>query len=235
MASGEPAAAGTGRLWIVLGGAAALLAICLLVLYGLDRNGVSPLWLLALAGLISLAVPMLRANFFPSAKDCAAEYAFHESRLAEAHRQRIAAAFSSEAFGRLLDGPDRFADAADDDLYAMLSDARAADDDELRFALLMTRARVYETHGDPETSMEFISQALNLNPRHFIANFRMAMLSEWNDAPEKALAHYRQALTDTRDLSRAMVKLVASQVDRIEAGAGPPVVDGPVRGRGEKE
>ena len=235
MTSGEPPAAGSGRLRIVLGCAAVLVAVCLLVLYGLDRNGVSPLWLLALAGLVSLAFPMLRTNFFPSARDCAAEYAFHESRLAEAHRQRITAAFSPDAFDRLFDGPERFADAAGDHLHPMLSDARAAEDNDLHFALLMTLARFHETQGDLETSMGFISQALSLNPRHFIANFRMAMLSEWNETPGKALAHYRQALTDPDGLSRAMVKLAAAQIDRIENDAGPPMVGDPVRGRGENE
>ncbi|MBI9087490.1 MAG: tetratricopeptide repeat protein [Desulfobacterales bacterium] len=204
------------RVLIFIACAVALLAVLFLVLYGLDRGHVSPLWLLVLAAVFSLAAPILRANFFPSAKDCATEYDFHEKRLQQQHRQWITNAFGAEAFNRLYSDPERFHESAGEALQKMLEDTQTKENMDLRFALQVMLARVYETQGDPPKSIEHLSRALDIYPRHFIANFRLAMIYEWVEAPQEAVRHYQQALTDPGGTSRAMERLVAAQVKRIQ-------------------
>ena len=210
--------AGNKRVLILVASAAVLLTVLLLVLYGLDKGRVSPLWLLVLAALFSMAAPILRANFFPSAKDCATEYEFHEKRLQQQHSQWLIDAFGAEAFNGLYAGPERFHETADEALRAMLEASHAEANGDIRFALEVMLARFYETRGDPRRSIAHLSQALVIYPHHFIANFRLAMIYEWVEAAEDAIHHYHQALTDPGGTSRAMERLVAAQVKRIESG-----------------
>lgn len=205
------------RTIIFIASVATLLAVLVFVLYGLDRGHISPLWLLGLAALVSLALPLLRSNFFPSAKDCAAEYDFHEKRLHAQHRQWIEHAFGAHGFNGLFAGPDRFQETAGEALKEMLTDAKAGKNKDVRFALQVLLARFYETTGDPRKCIDHLSRALDIYPRHFIANFRLAMIYEWVEAPDNAAHHYRKALTDPGGVSRAMEKLAAAQVERIQA------------------
>ena len=61
--------------------AAALIATSYYVYGMLNTGKLNPIALLAVAAVISIGLPMLRSNFFPSRRDCETEYAFHEQRL----------------------------------------------------------------------------------------------------------------------------------------------------------
>ena len=204
----------SGLALLIGGGLFAALAIS----YWLLRNdGIHPAWLIGVAALISIAFPMLRSNFFPSAKDCTAEYDFHEKRLEAQIRQQVAERLGSEDFQRLYsqDGIPR--DSSMDHCRELIRNAPARGDRELRFALLLLLARIHENRGDPEKSIQCLKEAINLEPQHFIANFRIAMNYELIGNEHAAVHHYRQALEDPGGLSRAMEKLTVAQMKRIQS------------------
>ena len=202
--------------------AACLLGVCFLAYQVLQNASFSPWMLLVVAAIVSLALPMIRTQYFPNARDCAVEYDFHEKRLEEQIRRKIAGTLGQEALLRIdpnAAGPD---DAAVQYIHSLLEKGGGRLDAELRFSLLVTLARYYEKSGDPHASIEHLVGALESNPRHFIANVRLAMNYEWIGATENALRHYRGALEDPGGISRGMKKLAAAQIKRLLAGEMRP-------------
>jgi len=177
---------------------------------------IHPLWLIGAAALIAIALPMLRANFFPSAKDCATEYDFHEKRLHEHIRQQISHKLGAEVTGQLYSETGDPRDSLIDHCRELLLKNPARNDPELRFALLLLMARVHENTGDYQESVHHLKRATDLKPNHFIANFRIAMNYEWIGDDQAALRHYQRALGDSGGLSRAMEKLTVAQIQRIQ-------------------
>jgi len=184
----------------------------------LGHEGVHPLWLIGVAAIISIALPVLRANFFPSAKDCTSEYTFHEKRLKEQIRRQIAEKLGAAEIGRLYSRAGTFRDSAIDRCRELIHADPARNDPELRFALLLALARIYEHSGEPGKSIQHLTEAIDIEPHHFIANFRLAMNHEWMGDNPSAVLHYRQALGDPGGLSRAMEKLAVAQMERIRKG-----------------
>ena len=178
-----------------------------------------PLLLLLLAAVISLALPMLRANLFPSARDCDAEYDFHEQRLEEQNRREISGALGEETFNRIGEpsgGPD---ESAEVHFRQLLEKEPVGRDPALRFALLLTIARYWEKAGDARKSTQYLTEALTINPNHFIANFRLAIINEWMGAVDNAVRYYEQALLDPGGISRGMRKLAMTQISRLQSGS----------------
>lgn len=181
----------------------------------LGREGIHPLWLIGAAALISIALPMLRANLFPSAKDCASEYEFHEKRLGEKIRQQISEKLGSEEIERLYSHTGVVRDSAIDRCREFIGDNSTRHDTGLRFALLVLLARFHETRGEPEKSIPYLKEAIAIEPHDFFANFRLAINYEWTGDNSSAAHHYRQALKDPGGISRAMEKLTKAQVERL--------------------
>lgn len=197
---------------------AGLVGACFFIYRLLDTGTINPLVLLFLAALISIALPMLRSNYFPSAKDCAAEYDFHEKRLEELILLRIADTLGQEAINKVFKPDGRFCDSADDRLQQLLENNTVRQDAELRFLLLLTLARFYEKNGDPQASIQQLTEALKINPHHFIANFHLAMNYEWIGSIDNAVRHYQQSLKDPGGVSRGMRKLAAAKINRLLIG-----------------
>jgi len=182
----------------------------------LGTEGIHPLWLIGIAALISILLPMLRANFFPSTKDCASEYAFHEKRLEEQTRRQISEKLGADEIGRIYSRNGTLNDSTIDRCLELILEDPARNDPELRFALLIDTARIFETRGEPDKSVQQLKKAIAIEPHHFIANFRIAMNYEWMGENASALRHYRQALGDPGGLSRAMEKLTKAQMERLQ-------------------
>ena len=201
--------------------AAVLSGVCLLVFTHRGASWrIQPAAMLAAGALVSVALPMVRSNFFPSAKDCAEEYAFHEKRLEAWIEQQISGAFGADACRRIMAAPGGFRKDADAFCRSLLESGAAGQDAELRFAVLMTLGRFYEKSGDPGRSNRYLSEALAIRPNHFIASFRLAMNHEWNGALAEAAESYGNALRDPDGLSRGMKKLAALELDRVRARIG---------------
>jgi tetratricopeptide (TPR) repeat protein len=199
--------------------AAVLFGASLLVLHLMKTATLSPLLLLLLAALISIAIPMVRSNFFPSARDCAEEFNFHERRLEEEILREITESFGQETLNRIFSQPGRLSETAGTLCRELLGKADIQRDDRLRFALRMAKARFHEQNGDLRQSADDLSGALEIRPNHFIANFRLAVILESIGSFDDALGHYRRALHDSGGLSRAMKNLTTAQIDRIAAEA----------------
>ena len=199
--------------------AAGLLVASFLVYRLLEGGRASPVALLVLAALISVSLPILRANLFPSARECAVEFDFHEKRLDEQVRRQIAEAFGQDALEQVYTPTGQFADAAEHRLHRMLENRKTRKDALLRFALHLTLARVFEQNGDTRTSIEQLTRALESHPHHFVANFRLALQHEQVGKAGEALIHYRQALQDPGGISRGMKRFAVAQIKRLTAAA----------------
>ncbi len=194
---------------------AGVLVASFLIYRLLATGSTSPVALLVLAALISVALPVLRANLFPNARECAVEYDFHEKRLEEQVRRQITEAYGQDALEQIFAPTGQFSDSAAHRLGQMLEKARARKDKELRFSLLLTLSSVFEQNGDPRTSIEQLTRALESHPHHFIANFRLALQYEHTGNAGEALVHYQRALGDPGGISRGMKRLAAAQIKRL--------------------
>ena len=184
----------------------------------LNSGRIPPLALLALAAAISITVPMVRANFFPSARDCETEYAFHEQRLEREILTIIEVALGPDVRQRLLAVPDQYRSSADKESQAWLDKEETRANPELYFALLLFQARFYEKTGDPQAAIPLLEKALDLQRGHFIARMHLAGNYEWLGDHEAACHHYRQLIAHGDDLSLAMRKLAAAKMK-----ACPPI------------
>ena len=207
---------GNKRILAVLGTVTGIGLAAILIYQFLAAGSANPAVLLLLAALISLALPAVRANLFPSAKDCAAEYDFHEQRLAEHNRRIIADALGQDICDQIQTPPGNGCDSAEAQIRQLLEQDPVRRDAALRFALLVTLARHCEKDGDARKSIQYLTEALESRPHHFIANFRLAMNHEWNNSREQALQHYRLALLDPGGISRGMRRLTDSQINRLQ-------------------
>ena len=193
---------------------------CILVYRFLATGSVHPVALLLLAAVISVALPMLRSNLFPSARDCASEYDFHEKRLEEQNRLIIGSALGQDAFNQITMLSDGQMESHENYFRQLLEKEPVHQDSELCFALLLTIARNYEKNGDAQASIQYLTDALESHPYHFIANFRLALNHEWIGDDEKAVGHYRQALLDPEGISRGMRKWTVMQIKRLQTRPG---------------
>ena len=211
---------GNKRILTAVAAVAGIGLVAILTYRLLADGSAHPAVLLVLAALISLALPAVRANLFPSAKDCAAEYDFHEQRLAEQNRGIIADSLGQDTCDQIQTPPANGCDSAEAQIRQLLEQDSVRRDTDLRFALLVTFARHCEKGGDARKSIQYLTEALESQPYHFIANFRLAMNHEWNNSREQALHHYRQALLDPGGISRGMRKLTVSQINRLQMDSG---------------
>ena len=191
---------------------AALVGASYLVYSLLASGRMHPVGLLALAAVISIAIPMIRSNFFPSARDCATEYAFHEQRLEKEIIQQISGTFGPDALNRLFSQPDHYRASAGEYVEQLLAKENVRQNPDLHFALLLSLARFHEKSGDPQSSIPLIETALAIKPQHFVARMHLAGNYEWIGSPEDARRHYRILLEYPETLSGAMKKLVASNL-----------------------
>jgi tetratricopeptide (TPR) repeat protein len=201
--------------WILLAIAvfAALVGASYLVYTALGSGRWHPMALLALAAALSIALPMVRANLFPSEKDCAAEYAFHEQRLEKDILQQISDGLGPETVNRLFAAPEQYAPTAADDLRELLSAPQVRNDPSLNFVLLLALARLYEKSGDPQAAVPLLQSAVAIQPRHFLARMHLAGNFEWMGDRVEACRHYRWLEDHARDLSKAMQKLVSAKLE----------------------
>jgi tetratricopeptide (TPR) repeat protein len=193
---------------------------CILIYRFLATGSVHPAVLLLLAAVISVALPMLRSNLFPGARDCAVEYDFHEKRLEEQNRLTIAAALGQDTFNQISMPSGGLTDSHENYFRQLLKKEQVDQDPGLRFALLLTIARNYEKNGDAQASIQYLTEALESHPYHFLANFRLALNHEWIGSEENAVDHYRQALHDPDGISRGMRKWTVAQIKRLQSGPG---------------
>ena len=187
--------------------AAALIATSYYVYGMLNTGKLTPIALLAVAAVISIGLPMLRSNFFPSRRDCETEYAFHEQRLEKEIMQALNDGIGPAA-NRIFSAPGQYREAADDTIGAMLARGDLTRNPDVHFALLMALARYNEKIGDPSSGIPVLQKALELKPQHFVARMHLAGNYEWIGAVEEARQQYCQLLDDRQTLSRGMQKLV---------------------------
>lgn len=193
---------------------AALVGASYLVYSLLNSGRMHPLALLVLAAVISIAIPMIRSNFFPSDRDCATEYAFHEQRLEKEIIQQISGTLGSDTLNRLFAQPDHYRASARDDIEALLEQENVRQNPDLHFALLLSLARLHEKNGDPQSSIPLLKTALAIRPQQFVARMHLAGNYEWVGAGEDARRHYRILLEHPETLSGAMKKMVAARIKR---------------------
>ena len=200
--------------WILLGIAlfAALVGASYLVYTLLGSGRLHPVALLALAAALSIALPMMRTNLFPSDKDCAAEYAFHEQRLEKEILQQISDGLGPETANRLFAAPEQYAASAADDLRELLAVPQVRETPALHFAVLVALARLYEKSGDPEAGIPLLQSAMAIQPHHFMARMHLAGNLEWMGLRDEACRHYRWVQSHSRDLSKAMKKVVGAKL-----------------------
>lgn len=200
--------------WIIAGLAllAALGGVSYFVYSLLDAGKLPPLALLAVAAMISIGLPMLRSNLFPSRRDWETEFAFHEQRLESEITQSIDQGLGPEALNRIFTAPGQFRDAANHAIEQMLAQEEVDQTPGLHFALLVALGRFYSKSGQPESALPALQAALSIKPRHFIARMHLAGNCEWIGAVEEARQHYEFLLQDPRDLSAAMKRLVAAKI-----------------------
>jgi tetratricopeptide (TPR) repeat protein len=197
---------------IVIAVFALLIAGSYAVYSQLNSGRIPPLALLALAAVISIAIPMVRANLFPSVRDCETEYAFHEQRLEREILTVIEEALGPDARQRLLAAPDQYRSSADKESQALLDKEETRANPDLCFALLILQARFYEKAGDPQAAIPLLEKALDIQKGHFIARMHLAGNYEWLGDHETACQHYRHLMAHNENLSRAMRKLAAAKL-----------------------
>lgn len=196
----------------------ALIGASYLVYTQLDSGRIPPLALLALAAVISLAIPMVRSNFFPSAKDCETEYAFHEQRLEREITDGINNALGPEPLRGLFSASDSQRASTRAYVDQLLEEEKIRQSPDLQFALLIAMARFHEKAGDPRSSIVYLKQALDIRPEHFIARMHLAGNLEWTGETAAARRHYRRLLEHPDNLSRAMAKLATAKMKAIAGG-----------------
>jgi len=187
----------------------------------LDAGKLNPVALLILAAVISIGLPMLRSNFFPSRRDCETEYAFHEQRLEKEITQSITDGIGPNALNRIFSAPGHYRDAANERINHMLESEEALHNPELRFALLMALARYEEKIGDPEAGIPVLRSALKIKPQHFVARMHLAGNYEWIGASDEALRQYQELLDEPQNLTVGMKKLVVLRRNALQAEKPP--------------
>ena len=202
---------------IVLVVFAALVGASYLVYSLLQSGRMPPMALLALAAVISIAIPMIRSNFFPSDRDCATEYAFHEQRLERQILQHISDNLGPDTINQLFSQPDQYHASAGDHLEQLLTQEDVRQNPDLHFALLLSLARFHEKNGTHPSSIVPLTAALEIKPQHFVARMHLAGNYEWVGAAEEARRHYRILLEHPEMLSGAMKKFVAASLNAIAA------------------
>jgi len=195
---------------------AALVGASYLVYSLLSSGRIHPLGLLVLAAVISIAIPMIRSNFFPSDRDCATEYAFHEQRLEKEIIQQINDTLGPDALNRVFSGPDQYQASAAEYLGQLLEQENVRQNPDLHFALLLSLARFHEKNGDPQSGIPLIKAALAIKPQQFVARMHLAGNYEWIGSTEDARRHYRIVLEHPETLSGAMKKLVATNLKNVQ-------------------
>lgn len=200
---------------IVLAIFAALVVASYLVYSLLQSGRMPPMALLVLAAVISIAIPMIRSNFFPSDRDCAAEYAFHEQRLEKEILQHISDSLGPDTLNRLFSQPDQYRASAGDHLEQLLTQENVRQNPDLHFALLLSLARFHEKNGTHPSSIALLINALEIKPQQFVARMHLAGNYEWVGAAEEARRQYRILLEHPEMLSGAMKKLVAANLKAI--------------------
>jgi hypothetical protein len=184
------------------------------LIYNLLHSGwMHPLALLVLAAVISIAIPMIRSNFFPSDRDCATEYDFHEQRLAKEIVQQISDTLGTDTLNRLFSQPDQYRASAGEHIEALLGQDHIRQNPDLHFSLLLSLARFHEKNGDPRSSIPLINAALAIKPQQFVARMHLAGNYEWIGAAEDARRQYGALLEHPETLSRAMKKLVTARIN----------------------
>ncbi len=191
---------------------AAFVAACILVYRMLDSGRLDPLALLFIAALVSVALPMLRANFFPSSKDCQSEFDFHTRRRDAYIHQQI-----SDKLGPAALQPMDATQAAADYWLSVLEKEVHRSDADLRFALLSALARYYERHGDPQAAIRCQTQARQIRPQDFLTRFQLARNYEWREDPMAALQAYQQILDAPVALSRAMRRMTRQRIKDLQS------------------
>jgi len=200
---------------IVLVVFAALVGASYLVYSLLQSGRMPPMALLALAAVISIAIPMIRSNFFPSDRDCATEYAFHEQRLEKEILHHISDSLGPDTINQLFSQPDQYRASAGDHLEQLLTQEDVRQNPDLHFALLLSLARFHEKNGTHPSSIAPLIAALEIKPQHFVARMHLAGNYEWVGAAEEARRHYRILLEHPEMLSGAMKKFVAASLNAI--------------------
>lgn len=203
-------------IWIACAVLAAIVVACIIVYRMLAVGHVEPLTLLLLAGVISIMLPMIRANFFPSAKDCDAEFAFHTRRRDAFIQQQLVENLGQEAFQRICLQPDASNEDLGDYLVALLASRGVDSNADLRFALLAALSRYHEKAGDHQAAIESLTAAQQLRPQDFITFFNLARNYEWQGNPTEAQRVFRQILETPAGLSRAMIKLTRRHMEELE-------------------
>ncbi|MGD8266625.1 MAG: hypothetical protein PVG19_08565 [Desulfobacterales bacterium] len=198
-------------LLIVLTAIGAIVAASILVYHMLTSGRLAPLALLLVAAVISIALPMLRSNFFPSAKDCLTEFDFHTRRREVFIRQQITDKLGPAAFHPI--DTDQRAEAY---LLTALDHAQHHPDEDLRFALLAALAQHHERHGDPDAAIRSLTEASRSRPTDFVTRFQLARNYEWRGDQVRALQAYRQLLAAPGELSRAMRRLTRQRIKDLE-------------------
>lgn len=197
---------------------AAIVTACILVYRLLTGGHVDPLTLLLLAAVIAIILPMVRTNFFPSAKDCEAELDFHIRRQDTFIQQQISDKLGPQAYQRVGAEPEFANENPADYLLSLLAPKERQADADLRFALLVTLSRYYEKTGDPGAAIRSLTEALQSRPQDFVACFRLARNFEWQGNPSQALGVYRRILDTPAGLSHAMIKLTRRRIEELEKG-----------------
>jgi hypothetical protein len=190
----------------------ALVGASYLVYSLLNSGRLHPLALLVLAAVISIAIPMIRSNFFPSERDCATEYAFHEQRLEREIIQHISDTLGADTLNRFFAQPDQYRASAGEHIETLLEQENVRQNPDLHFALLLSLARFHEKNGDPRSSIPLINAALAIRPQQFVARMHLAGNYEWVGDGEDARRHYRILLEHPETLSGAMKKMVAARI-----------------------
>jgi hypothetical protein len=205
-------------IWIACAVLAAVTAACIIVYRMLAVGRVEPWALLLLAGGISILLPMLRTHFFPSARDCDAEFDFHLRRQDAYVQQQISDKLGTAVYQKIQSQQDHGPQQLADYILSRLESGEGGADPDLRSALLIALSRQHEKTGNPEAAIKSLRAAHQLRPQDFVTRFNLARNLEWQGNQAQAERIYRAILQNPAGLSRAMIKLTRRQMEKRGEG-----------------
>ena len=96
----------------------------------------------------------------------------------------------------------------------ILKDNRPRSNEET-FLIYMGGARQATKLAQDEKAVDLLQQAVQLKPRHLVANFRLAEAFERIGPAKEAVEAYRSALIDPGIQSQTLTAFVTAQIDRV--------------------
>ena len=192
----------------------------LLVNFFTGKNYFNPWFFLIFCIAIILFIPFFVTKFYLPKHKVSKEYKQLEESLKERGDDLIISVFGEKIFQKLyvedlnwipVDGLDVCMD--------LLSKEEVKNDEELRFYIYVRMAEFYFKDGSYSNSLKCLKKSISIKPSNFIANYRIAEISERLGLVEQSLAYYECA-ADSPEIPGSLKEYVIYRIERIKT-TGP--------------